>query len=305
MSMPIVLELLGAGGVRFEHDLAVGPVRVGRATTNSVVLADGAVSSHHAILALLDGRATLTDLRSTNGTQVNGERVARQTHVRDGDVIRLGGGSSLLFGAGSVAQGPSEPDFVVADRTTGLVHTDLSAVPVGSSELALERAEDGSFSALYEGNAVRLELDEVVIVGGHDLVLQLAGLARTTVRSGKTAWPYRVVTSLESGPAARFEDPARGLSYRIRSENRAVLVYVLARAASTQRATHKDAGGWCPDDEIRTGVWGASGHRQGQNNLNVIIRRTRAELASNAFDGLCIQKISGFTRLCVDRVEVQ
>lgn len=76
--------------VRIERDgavletLTLGPGEhgIGRAPDNAVVLADGAVSSHHALLRVKETEAELLDLGSLNGTFVDGEKVARTTFNR-------------------------------------------------------------------------------------------------------------------------------------------------------------------------------------------------------------------------------
>jgi signal transduction histidine kinase/CheY-like chemotaxis protein len=62
---------------------------IGRSSQNSVCLADGLISRYHARLVLDGGQWVLSDLRSQNGTFVNGERVVRHT-LRHGDAIRVG-----------------------------------------------------------------------------------------------------------------------------------------------------------------------------------------------------------------------
>lgn len=63
---------------------------LGRGLGNDVILEDTRVSRHHAQLRYRQRRFWVTDLGSTNGTFVNGERVS-ETALRDGDVISLGG----------------------------------------------------------------------------------------------------------------------------------------------------------------------------------------------------------------------
>lgn len=65
-------------------------VSVGRGLTNDVILEDTRVSRHHAQLRYKTRRFVLTDLGSTNGTFVNGERISEAT-LRDGDLVSLGG----------------------------------------------------------------------------------------------------------------------------------------------------------------------------------------------------------------------
>jgi Protein of unknown function (DUF3662)/FHA domain len=63
---------------------------IGRGLSNDIILEDTRVSRHHAQLRYKSRRFWITDLGSTNGTSVNGERV-NETALRDGDVISLGG----------------------------------------------------------------------------------------------------------------------------------------------------------------------------------------------------------------------
>lgn len=63
---------------------------IGRGLSNDIILEDTRVSRHHAQLRYKARRFWITDLGSTNGTYVNGERV-NETALRDGDVVSLGG----------------------------------------------------------------------------------------------------------------------------------------------------------------------------------------------------------------------
>lgn len=74
-----------------------GEMSVGRVAAADLRLTDALVSSRHATLSSLpDGGLEVTDLSSTNGTYVNGERVAESRLLTLGDVIRFGG-THLLF----------------------------------------------------------------------------------------------------------------------------------------------------------------------------------------------------------------
>jgi len=77
--------------------LGSGPVLIGRDPGNDVVLDDRRVSRKHAEIRLRLGRYTLYDLQSTNGTYVNGRRVAEKV-LDDGDRVSIGG-LELLFRA--------------------------------------------------------------------------------------------------------------------------------------------------------------------------------------------------------------
>src|SRR5262249_24212771 len=51
---------------------------------------DSSISRHHCLIRLMNEEATLTDLGSSNGTFLNGERVRSQANMHSGDELRLG-----------------------------------------------------------------------------------------------------------------------------------------------------------------------------------------------------------------------
>lgn len=77
----------------FRYTIARGSLTIGRspkAGNDLVIESDGQISKRHARLELdPDGRFTLYDTGSTNGTKVNGRRVDNRT-LNDGDEITLG-----------------------------------------------------------------------------------------------------------------------------------------------------------------------------------------------------------------------
>ena len=84
---------------------------VGRENSD-ILLLDGTVSRRHAEVKLEDGAITVTDLGSTNGTQVDGNRLApnQPTAVVPGTVIRFGNATLTLPGAAD--SGPAEATIV-------------------------------------------------------------------------------------------------------------------------------------------------------------------------------------------------
>lgn len=65
-------------------------VTIGRAADNDIVLSDTMVSQHHAkIWRDLDGKISVTDMESVNGTEVNG-RAVQTAELRAGDRVLLG-----------------------------------------------------------------------------------------------------------------------------------------------------------------------------------------------------------------------
>jgi Ca-activated chloride channel family protein len=63
----------------------------GRSPDNEVQIHDGSISRRHARIVYTDGHFALTDMGSTNGCQVNGQRVMTRKHVLNpGDIIAIG-----------------------------------------------------------------------------------------------------------------------------------------------------------------------------------------------------------------------
>jgi len=65
-------------------------VNIGRADYNDLVLSDESVSGQHAKLTRREGIWILVDLGSTNGTMVDGERIAEDTPLAPGCFVRFG-----------------------------------------------------------------------------------------------------------------------------------------------------------------------------------------------------------------------
>lgn len=65
-------------------------INVGRVQGNDLMLPKGNVSKRHAKLSFREGRFSVADLKSTNGTYVNGRKISQSTVVREGDKIYVG-----------------------------------------------------------------------------------------------------------------------------------------------------------------------------------------------------------------------
>jgi FHA domain len=66
-------------------------VLLGRDPHAAAVLdGDGFVSGRHAMVRLRGGSPTVSDLGSTNGTYVNGDRIAAETALHEGDEVAVG-----------------------------------------------------------------------------------------------------------------------------------------------------------------------------------------------------------------------
>jgi len=79
-------------GERVEKRFVVSPtgLRIGRAAPADVILADSRVSRAHCLVELMDDELRVSDLSSTNGTFVDGERIAGSGALPVGSVLKVG-----------------------------------------------------------------------------------------------------------------------------------------------------------------------------------------------------------------------
>ena len=86
----IKLTLTEKGGepkvLTFDKD----EITIGRVSGNDIVLAKGNISKRHTRLTKRDGGMEIADLKSTNGTYVNGRKIAGPTAVAPSDRIYVG-----------------------------------------------------------------------------------------------------------------------------------------------------------------------------------------------------------------------
>ena len=91
---PIVAETIIAR-LRDKHGrqyrLNGATTRIGRLDKNDIVLDGEDVSRHHAVIIDTGTGFVITDLRSTNGVEVQGQRIRGNATLADGDRIRIGG----------------------------------------------------------------------------------------------------------------------------------------------------------------------------------------------------------------------
>lgn len=71
-----------------ESSISDAPVTIGRLPDNTIQVDDLSISGHHARIVREQGKYVLYDQNSTNGTYVNGQKVARAV-LTDGDTIHV------------------------------------------------------------------------------------------------------------------------------------------------------------------------------------------------------------------------
>lgn len=110
-------------GSRAGQELTLpGPmIRFGRDPSNEVAfdpVQDDKISTNHAQLLLTDnGQILLTDLNSSNGTLVNGQKIARPTPIASGSMVMLGGEDGVQVAIALV--NPNDPNALKATMLPG------------------------------------------------------------------------------------------------------------------------------------------------------------------------------------------
>lgn len=185
-----------------ERELSQAAFTIGRKPDNDLVLDDATVSGHHAKIVKIQSAYFLEDLRSTNGTQVNGQRIDRR-QLQDADVIAVG--HFRLVYRGDVVTEPIRHtgDQADLDHTmafTGQIRPEAIKTPPTT----------GTLHVLSGGAAEdRYDLtQQVTIIGAkHDAAIRLAGwfapkVAAIIARRG----PAYILTPSGSGKKVRIND---------------------------------------------------------------------------------------------------
>lgn len=101
--------MIGVQSWRFE--LETDRTTVGKSAENDIALPDDPTASHlHAIVERFPAGWCVTDLGSSNGTWVNGERIWSSRRLRHADEIRVGQSRSAPVAASARAVSMPMPD---------------------------------------------------------------------------------------------------------------------------------------------------------------------------------------------------
>ena len=92
-------------------------LNIGRDSTNEITINDAEISRRHARLTFQGGKYVLEDLGSTNGTFVNGQRLAGPRVLKAGEVVSFGEQIVLVF------------EVTVSDPGATMVSPRAAAVP--------------------------------------------------------------------------------------------------------------------------------------------------------------------------------
>jgi pSer/pThr/pTyr-binding forkhead associated (FHA) protein len=127
------LVVIQENAPELEFEMGKASVSIGRAMTNDVILNDGRVSRSHAQLECSPSHCRLIDLKSANGTRVNGLQV-EQADLKPGDIISIGS-TQIRFETSFPVE---EAGMTVIDTEAQLDHTiDQEILPVTINETGI------------------------------------------------------------------------------------------------------------------------------------------------------------------------
>jgi len=125
-----------AGGTRERYPLGRERVTIGRSRESDIFLPDQWLSRHHAAIEERPDGYWVSDLKSKNGTLLNGEPVREWHRLRPGDVITLGEHTLTFFG--EEGAGEDEDDEREPEGTRVFSVRELSAI---NTRPAIDAAE--------------------------------------------------------------------------------------------------------------------------------------------------------------------
>src|ERR1700682_4156917 len=88
--MPFSVILTEKGGATQRLDFESEEITVGRVDENDICLPKGNISKKHTKIVVKDGKIIVLDLKSTNGTYVNGKKVAGPQVIAPTDKVYIG-----------------------------------------------------------------------------------------------------------------------------------------------------------------------------------------------------------------------
>jgi pSer/pThr/pTyr-binding forkhead associated (FHA) protein len=119
-----------------EHRFVNPLIQIGRAVENDIVITSKRVSREHACIRQEGRKWMLEDLRSANGTFLNGDRVLSPLELRDGDRITVGEIVLIYHDPDTTIREDPFPELEV-DAAAGVVRLDRKVITLSPKEFAL------------------------------------------------------------------------------------------------------------------------------------------------------------------------
>src|SRR2546423_6853534 len=88
--MPFSVILTEKGAATQRLDFECEEITIGRVDENDICLPKGNISKKHTKVVVKDGKIIVLDLKSTNGTYVNGKKLAGPLVIRPSDKVYIG-----------------------------------------------------------------------------------------------------------------------------------------------------------------------------------------------------------------------
>jgi MoxR-like ATPase len=152
------------------------PTVIGRNAGCDIIIKEAVISSQHARIEQQDGVWLVTDLKSSNGTAIDGKEVRTATPLHHDSILLLGDEIRVRFSSDGAAVQPARPaaaagtsanDVTLVEQmkqNTDLIRREVAKVIIGQTEV----------------------LDQVLMVllaGGHGLLVGMPGMAKTLMVS--------------------------------------------------------------------------------------------------------------------------
>ena len=158
---------------------------LGRGSNATIRLNDDGISRRHARILQVAGEVLVEDLQSSNGTQVNGEKVLQQA-LKDGDKIRLGSTTVLKFTYHDQLDERFQQQMYDAALRDGLTkaYNKKYFLDRLETELAYARRHRADLSlVMFDADHFKRINDNYGHLAGDHVLQQIARLAQATVRS--------------------------------------------------------------------------------------------------------------------------
>lgn len=187
--MSLELRFLSGSRSGQRETVTAGRTTIGRHPSNGVRFdpeKDRDVSSRHAELSLVNGQWMLKDTGSTNGTFVNGTRLAGEVILADGDVISFGaeGPRAEVRLSGAVAGTMVSPARGVPVAGETLARPSLGGAPRGSGAVVHPSPAKGSTHERI-ALAVKQQTKPLRYMLAAAVVLALVGVGGALLMSGR------------------------------------------------------------------------------------------------------------------------
>ncbi len=193
--------------------LRPGEYVIGRARDADIRLDQASVSQRHARLILVNGEHRVVDLKSTNGTFVNGERVTADGLLRAGDVLRVG---ETVMSFLSQPEDPGRPSTIAIshvpiDAITHQGVRSLAKFPGQNRDLQFRAGDEGLTLHDVVGGIIRggrFLRPYHPLIAGCVFAASFAGAASVRVKppQGRAAFEIRLTPKPSDNPGTQSDD---------------------------------------------------------------------------------------------------